>query len=658
MNLIIVESPTKAKTISKFLGKDYKIESSFGHVRDLPKSILGVDVEHSFKPKYVIPTKARKTVSSLKKLTNKSQQVILATDEDREGEAIAWHLAEALKLKKGNMERIAFHEITKSAIEKALKNPREINDSLVDAQQARRVLDRIVGYKLSPFLWKKVARRLSAGRVQSVAVRLIVERENEIKKFKSEEYWTVVAQLEAGGQKLKAGNLIEANLRKIGDKVLEKLDIKTKKEANKIVADLEKSSYKVAEIIRKETSRRPLPPFITSTLQQTAANRLGFSAKKTMFLAQQLYEAGHITYMRTDSVNLSAESTNASKKWLEDNLGKPYASDAPKQYKTKAKGAQEAHEAIRPTDVFAEPDKIKLSDAGQRKLYELIWRRFVASQMPPAKIAATVIDIDAGRYQLRVSGQQIVFDGFLKIWKQKLEEKELPSVKEGEVLDLKQVDANQHFTEPPPRYSEATLVKTLEELGIGRPSTYAPIISVIQDRNYVVKDSGRFQPTAVGGLVNKMLVKHFPRIVDVSFTADMEGDLDKIAAGKKKWNSVIQEFYKPFIKNLEEKYESVKKVKKPEPEKTGEKCEECGKEMVIRQGRFGRFAACSGFPDCKNTQKIGGDNKPVPKTTGIKCPECKEGEVVQRFARKTRRPFWGCSSFPKCNHISWEKPEK
>ena len=650
MNLIIVESPTKAKTISKFLGKDYKVESSFGHVRDLPKSVLGIDVEHNFEPKYVVPLKSKKTVSNLKALTKKSQQVILATDEDREGEAIAWHLAEALGLNKSNTERIVFHEITKGAIDNALKNPRSINGDLVDAQQARRVLDRIVGYKLSPFLWQKVARRLSAGRVQSVAVRLIVEREEEIRKFKPDEYWTIAAIL-------KAADLIEANLYKINDKVLKKLDIKSKEEADKIVVDLKKSVFKVGEIIKKETSRRPLPPFITSTLQQTAANRLGFSAKKTMFLAQQLYENGHITYMRTDSVNLSAESTIAAKEWLEESLGKQYASDAPRQYKTKSKGAQEAHEAIRPSNVAVEPDKIKLTDAGQKKLYDLIWRRFMASQMPPAKIATVAINILAGIYTLRATGQQIIFDGFLKIWKQKLEEKELPSVKKGEVLDLKEVEAKQHFTEPPPRYSEATLVKTLEELGIGRPSTYAPIISVIQDRNYVSKITGRFQPTPTGEVVNGLLVKHFEKIVDVNFTAEMENDLDKVADGRKEWQKVIGEFYNPFIKNLEEKYELVDRVKKPEPEKTDEVCEKCGKEMVIRQGRFGRFMACSGFPECKNTKKIGSDNKAVPTTTGIKCPECKDGEVVQRFARKTRRPFWGCSIYPECKHVSWEKPE-
>lgn len=673
MNLIIVESPTKAKTILKFLGKGYKVESSFGHVRDLPKSELGIDVDNDFQPRYVIPTKARKTVSKLKAEVKKSDKIVLATDEDREGEAIAWHLTQALGLnevKNIEISRIVFHEITKNAIDNALEKPREINKNLVDAQQARRALDRIVGYKLSPFLWKKIARRLSAGRVQSVAVRLIVEREEEIRKFKPEEYHSITAQLETqnsddGQVKSESKKIIEANLRSIDGKVLGKLDIKTKKEADKFVADLNNSLYKIVEIDKKETARRPRPPFITSTLQQAAANRLGFSAKKTMFLAQQLYENGYITYMRTDSSNLSAESVVSARKWLTENLGNNYAVKIPRKYKAKSKGAQEAHEAIRPTDPFKDLEKIKLSDSGRIKLYELIWRRFMASQMPDAKVATASVDIlaeqkssNAKKYILRATGQRIVFDGFLKIWKQKLEERELPELSKGDGLDLKKIDAEQHFTEPPPRYNEASLVKTLEKLGIGRPSTYAPIISVIQDRNYAVKDSGRFQPTQMGEIVNGMLVKNFPDIVDVNFTAEMEDDLDKVADGKKEWQKVIGAFYKPFIKNLNKRYETVEAVKKPEPEKTDEKCDKCGKEMVIRQGRFGRFVACSGFPDCKNTKKLDGDDskKPAPKSIGVKCPRCKEGEVVQRFARKTRRPFWGCSSFPKCRYITWEKP--
>lgn len=658
MQLVIVESPTKAKTISKFLGKEYKVESSFGHIRDLPKSTLGIDVEKNFEPKYIVPVKAKKVVKQLKEDLKESDTVILATDEDREGEAIAWHLAQALGLE--NFQRIVFHEITKSAIEKALANPRALNNNLVDAQQARRILDRLVGYKLSPFLWKKVARGLSAGRVQSVAVRLIVERENEIRSFKAEEYWTIDAEL------LKDSKNFEAHLTKISDQSLDKFGIKNKEEAEKITADLSKEKFSVLSVEQKEARKNPLPPFTTSTMQQEAAKRLGFSAKKTMLIAQHLYENGHITYMRTDSVNLSQESVSAAQKWLSGELGPNYALESPRAFKAKSKLVQEAHEAIRPTHADNTPEKIELTDTSEKKLYKLIWQRFLASQMPAARIALAAADIGAGKYILRANGQQITFDGYLKIWPQKLVEKELPALTKGEEVELKEVKPLQHFTEPPPRYSEATLIKTLEEFGIGRPSTYAPTISVIQTRNYVRKEIGKFFPTEIGELVNKVLTEHFPKIVDIDFTAKMEEELDHIAHGKEKWQEVIGEFYGPFAKNLAEKYEEVSKKELMPEEVTDEKCEKCGKPMVIKRGRFGKFMACSGFPDCKNTKAL---PKEPPKTIGMKCPKClaspdpaqrdEPGDVIERHVSKGRargKIFWGCSRYPKCDYASWTNP--
>jgi len=671
-SLIIVESPTKARTIARFLGKGYQLESSFGHVRDLPKSDLGVDVSNNFEPKYVIPLKARKVISKLKALAPKSDRVILATDEDREGEAIAWHLAQALglnpaglstaKAKRPKAERIVFHEITKKAVEQALENPREIDMDKVDAQQARRVLDRIVGYKLSPFLWKKITKKLSAGRVQSVAVRLIVDRENEIRNFKSQEYWTIIALLKSAAGEAETG-LIEAALIQIGDKVLDKLEITAKKQVDRIVADLEKARYQVVKMEQKETKRNPPPPFTTSTLQQAAAARLRFSARKTMFLAQQLYESGHITYMRTDSVNLAAEAVMAAKKWLEKNLGSNYAGQAPRYFKTKTKSAQEAHEAIRPTDVGATPEKLKLI-AEQKKLYQLIWQRFVACQMPQARISTTVVDILASNpqltvdYLLRASGQQLVFDGYLKIWPQQFGEKLLPKLKEKEKLALEAVKADQHFTEPPPRYTEASLVKALEQYGIGRPSTYAPIISVIQDRDYVRKEQGQFQPTTMGELVNKMLVEHFPVVVDVNFTAGLENDLDEIAAGRKEWQETVRLFYEPFAANLAKKYQEVskQKVEKPKQEMTKELCPQCSQPLVIRSSRYGRFLACSAFPKCHFTKKLGREEGNT-KSTGVKCSQCGAGELVERFTRRGHRRFWGCSHYPKCNYATWESPK-
>ncbi len=663
MRLVIVESPTKAKTIEKFLTKDYKVESSFGHVRDLPKSELGIDVVNNFEPRYVIPTKAKKVVNHLKELVKKSKQVILATDADREGEAIAWHLVQALdlnevkseKLKEKSIERIAFHEITKPAIEQALKDPRLIDMNMVDAQQGRRVLDRLVGYKLSPFLWKKVARGLSAGRVQSVALRLIAEREEKIKNFQPAEYWELLALLSG-----KTGDSFEAHLFKIGEETLSKLDIKDQKSIDKIAAELKNADYAVKNTETKEVYKNPFPPFITSTLQQEAAKRLGFSSKKTMLMAQRLYEKGLITYMRTDSVNLSQESLTAAKKWLTENLGEDYGRQAPRIFKTKSRLAQEAHEAIRPTNVFLAPESKKTDDS-EKKLYKLIWQRFMASQMPQAVFYSTQADIkalagQAKDYTFRANGNILKFDGFLKLWIQKWEEKELPPLKENEPLTLKELKPGQHFTEPPARYNEASLIKTLEEYGIGRPSTYAPIISVIQERHYVEKQERKFVPTEIGVLVNKVLVEHFPEIVDIGFTAKMEEKLDNIAEGQAKWQAVIKEFYQPFAKNLEEKYKEVSKKEIMPEEITKENCEKCGAPMVIKYGRFGKFMACSDFPKCKTTKQL---PRETPKSIGLKCPKCSEGDVVERRVSRGRargKIFWGCSRYPKCDYASWTNP--
>lgn len=666
MNLVIVESPTKARTINKFLGPAYKVESSYGHIRDLPKSKLGIDIERNFEPQYIIPVKARKTVNQLKKEASKSDSVILAVDEDREGEAIAWHLVQALgskNLKLPEVKRIVFHEITESAIKEALKNPRNINMNLVDAQQARRVLDRLVGYKLSPFLWAKVMRRLSAGRVQSVALRLIVEREEEIKNFKTAEYWTIAAFLEKETitkNKTKKQDVFEANLWKIDGTAIAKLGIKSKEEADDIATALKKCQYKVLRIDKKEIKRNPLPPFTTSTLQQEASRRLRFPVKHTMRLAQSIYENGLITYMRTDSVNLSHESVNAAKQWIEKNLGAVYAIQALRFFKTKSRLAQEAHEAIRPTNSSLTPEKFKAKFKDESRLYELIWQRFIASQLPQAIFDSTSVEIEAqsksnGKtYGFRASGSTLRFDGFLRIWQTQFEEKELPDLEQRENLKLNKIVPSQHFTEPPPRYNEASLIKVLEEYGIGRPSTYAPIISIIQERNYVTKNHDRrFEPTEVGTAVNKILVEHFPKIVDIQFTAKMEEELDEVAIGKTAWQKVIKEFYDPFAENLETKYSQVEK-QKPIEEATNEKCEKCGRPLVIKYGRFGKFLACSGFPECKNAKPL---KVAIQDQNGqeFKCPKCKEGSVIRRKTKKGRF-FYGCSRYPECDYASWNNP--
>jgi len=648
-SLVIVESPTKGRTIEKFLGKDYKVLASFGHVRDLPKRELGVDVENDFEPKYVIPPKAKKVVSELKKEMTKADNVILATDEDREGESIAWHLQESLKLK--NPQRIVFHEITKTAIDQALKSPRHIDMNLVDAQQARRILDRIVGYKLSPFLWKKIVKGLSAGRVQSVAVRLIVEKEREIEKFIPVEYWSIEALLKKQDAKNDdQTNEFIAYLIKKNEKAIDKLEIKNKTEADKILQDLNGANYVVELIEKKETKKYPIPPFTTSTLQQAAWQRYKFSAKMTMSLAQRLYEEGNITYHRTDSLNLSEVSLISAKKFISEKYGQNYWAGNLIKYKTKNASAQEAHEAIRPTYTEKTPESLKGIDARQLKLYTLIWQRFVASQMAPAIFDSVSADIQADDYTFRANGQTLKFDGFLKVYPTKFEETLLPDLEKNDNLNLLKLDSLQHFTEPPARYTEASLIKTLEKHGIGRPSTYAPIISTIQDRNYVSKnEQKRFFPSEMGIIVNDVLVKNFPEVVDIDFTAKMEKELDKVAEGKNNWKKACRDFYNPFAKNLENKYKEVKKENLTE--ETDKICPKCGSPIIERMGRFGKFYACSKFPECKYTESIENKNKDL----GIKCPKCKEGDII---ARKTKRGkiFYGCNRFPKCDFALWDKP--
>ena len=660
MDLIIVESPTKAKTISQFLGKNFIVKSCNGHVRDLPKSKTGVDVEHNFEPQYVIPTKKRKLVNELKKIAKTADNVYFASDEDREGEAIAWHLQQILETvkKEGQKNyRISFHEITEEAVKKALENPRQVNLDLVNAQQARRVLDRLVGYGLSPLLWKKIFKGLSAGRVQSPTVKLIMDREKEIKKFKPEEYWTINALLED------ENNPLEAKLRQENDHVFTKFDINSSEKSEQICEDLKKAKYKIINLGAREINKSPLPPFSTSSLQQEANTKLGFSVKQTMFIAQKLYEgiklgdkkiAGLITYLRTDSLNLSEEFLKENQKMITKKYGPEYLEI--RHYKTKSKASQEAHEAIRPTSIFREPEEVKpYLDEKQYKLYSLIWKRALASQMSKAILISTSLDISASKYQLRAKGLKIKFPGWLKIYPERQKETSLPDFNIGQELKLIKIDPQQHFTEPPPRYNEASLVKKLEEIGIGRPSTYAPTISTIQARNYVIKEQRKFYPTETGQLVNELLEEHFPQIVDYNFTAEMENNLDDIAQQKKKYAIVLDNFYKPFKKNLMEKEEQI--TKKFTDEKTEEKCPKCGEELIIKTGRFGKFFACSGFPKCRFTKNLGGENKNQTngEEIGVKCPKCKDGAIVKKRTRKGKF-FFGCSAWPKCDFALWDEP--
>lgn len=615
-----------------------------GHIKDLPKSTLGVDVEKAFEPLYEPIAKKEEAVNKIKSKAKKAERVFIATDPDREGEAIASHVAEVLG--KSKTSRIVFHEITKEAVEEALKNPREVNADLVDAQVARRVLDRLVGYKLSPLLWKKVRRGLSAGRVQSVAVRLIVEREREIEKFKTQEYWEILCLVSKKDTKEE----FQIRLVKISEKSAK---VENETQAKEIVSKLNKAAYKVSSVKMREVKKSPYAPFTTSTMTQAGARIFGWSAKKTMSLAQQLYEEGLITYHRTDSIVSAGSALQRVRDYINQKYGKSYLPDYPRLYKTKSKVAQEAHEAIRPTDINS---KFQLKNTrfakDEETLYLLIWKRFVASQMQEAMYDETVIDVSAGEHLLRASGQVIKFDGWKKVIPSKLDELgqvTLPQVKAGEGLDLVKVDPQQKFTEPPARYNEASLIKTLEKLGIGRPSTYAPIISTIQVRNYVEKDEGKFIPTPVGVAVVDFLIKNFPDIFEYAFTAEMEDDLDKIADGKSKWRDSIKKFWNPFNTKLIDVTKHSERVKIA-VEKLGRKCPTCKEgELVVRIGRFGKFISCSRFPDCKHTEKF------VEKV-GMKCPKCAKGDVIVKKTRRGKR-FFGCSRYPKCDFASWRKPE-
>ena len=647
--LVIVESPAKAKTINKFLGKGFKVKASMGHVIDLPKSQLGVDVENNFKPKYITIRGKGKTLSKLKKAAKKSKEVLLATDPDREGEAISWHLSRALKLNDDKNHRIAFNEITEDAVQNALSNPRTLNKDLVDAQQARRVLDRLVGYKLSPLLWKKVRKGLSAGRVQSVAVKIICDREAEIDKFDPEEYWSLTANLKKDKEK------IEADLHRIKG---EKFRIGSEEEVSEIVNEIKDEDFVVDKVKERKRKRNPKPPFTTSTLQQRASSLLGFTAKKTMYLAQQLYEGinigkdtvGLISYIRTDSTRISKEAKNNANKYIGDEFGDKYQLNKDKKYKTDD-SAQDAHEAIRPTSVFRDPKKMKKHlNRDQFRLYKIIWERFVASQMTSAVYKTLTVNITASQdYMFRVSGSKILFPGFLRVLSHSNKKDDiLPEFNEGEKLKLKDLDPEQHFTKPPSRYTEASLVKALEEKGIGRPSTYAPTMSTIISRGYVEKESKSLKPTDLGKTVTELLSEYFPEVTNLEFTAQLEQRLDQVEEGGENWKELLSDFYFPFKERLDDAHENMEKVNVLE--ETDEICDECGRPMVVKYGRYGKFLACTGYPECKNT-------KPFLVKTGINCPECKDGEIVERKSKKGKK-FYGCSNYPDCDFVLWNKPVK
>lgn len=701
MNLVIVESPAKARTIGRFLGKEYRVVSSYGHVRDLPKKETGVDVERGFRPKYVVPPKAKAVVSKLKKDAKTAAGIYFATDEDREGEAIAWHLQELIGAPPDKVRRITFDEITERAIRDAIAHPRAIDLRLVDAQQARRILDRLVGYELSPFLWKKVRRGLSAGRVQSVSVRLIVDRERAIEQFVPEEYWTIEADLDG------THGRFTATLRTRDGDVLEKLAIGKKEDAEDIVRKARPGPWTVTKVEEKVVHRSPSPPFTTSTLQQAANNQLGFSASRTMRAAQRLYEGvdlgtegptALITYMRTDSVNLSDEAVTALREVIQNEHGREYLPQAARRFVTKSKGAQEAHEAIRPTDARRSPDRVKgYLERDQARLYELIWRQAVASQMTDAAFRAMTVDVSANRYGFRATGSRIEFLGYLKVaGNRALKETLLPPLQRGETLKLESLRPLQHSTQPPPRYSEASLVHALEEHGIGRPSTYAPTIETIQERGYVVKgEDRRFRPTDVGRVVTWILVEHFPDIVDVQFTARMESNLDAIAQGEQQLVPVLSAFYEPFHKNLEQKTASLTK-RELTTKQTGLTCPQCGKPVVERLGKSGRFLGCTGYPECTYTAPLSDEEKEannyaegktclecgspmavkhsrfgvflgcssypkckhtqrIEQGTGVTCPSCNQGEIVARRSKRGRT-FYGCNKYPKCTQTFWGKP--
>lgn len=676
-NLVIVESPAKAKTISKFLGRSYQIKASMGHVIDLPRSQFGINVEKDFQPKYITIRGKGKIIKDLKDAVKKVERVFLATDPDREGEAISWHLTQALNLDPSAPCRIEFNEITKKAVVESIKHPRAIDYNRVNAQQARRVLDRLVGYKLSPLLWSKVKRGLSAGRVQSVAVRLVCDREKEIEDFQKEEYWTITGTFRAEARRAKARHTEEGHVDKrqpkeeqITDFPAKLIRIKGKKavipdekSARKLEEEIKaEKSYVVSAVKKRERLRYPAPPFITSTLQQEASRKLGFSARKTMSVAQQLYEgleigkegsAGLITYMRTDSLRVSAEAQKEAGEVIGTLFGREFLPASPPVYKTKVAGAQEAHEAIRPTSVIRRPESVKpYLSRDQFRLYELVWNRFLASQMRPAVLELLSIEITGGRFLFRASGSRVKFPGFLVLYQEgvdeekKEEELALPEVAKEAVLSLLKVKTEQHFTQPPPRYTEAMLVRALEEKGIGRPSTYAPIMDTILRRHYVVLEKKRFLPTELGRVVVDLLKEYFTEIIDPDFTAGMEEKLDLVAEGGTDWVEVIKEFYRPFAADLTKAEQTIERVKL-EDEVSEVKCELCGRRMVYKTGRYGRFLACPGYPECRNV-------KSILIEVGVPCPLC-GGKVVERRTKKGRK-FFGCNNYPKCTFISWYRP--
>ncbi|AOC91025.1 type I DNA topoisomerase [Bacillus sp. L381] len=651
--LVIVESPAKAKTIERYLGKKYKVKASMGHVRDLPKSQMGVDIEQNFEPKYITIRGKGPVLKELKTAAKKAKKVYLAADPDREGEAIAWHLAHSLDLDLSSDCRVVFNEITKDAIKESFKHPRMINMDLVDAQQARRILDRLVGYKISPILWKKVKKGLSAGRVQSVALRLIIDREKEINDFKPEEYWTITGSFLKGKETFEAGFF---------GKNGKKLPLKSEEDVKAVLAELKGNKYTVDKVTKKERKRNPALPFTTSTLQQEAARKLNFRAKKTMMIAQQLYEGidlgkegtvGLITYMRTDSTRISNTAVEEASAFIDQAYGKEYLAGKRKAPK-KNENAQDAHEAIRPTSVLRKPAELKaVLGRDQLRLYKLIWERFVASQMAPAVLDTMSVDLSNNGLTFRANGSKVKFAGFMKVYVEgkddQLEEKDrmLPDLKEGDTVLSKDIEPEQHFTQPPPRYTEARLVKTLEELGIGRPSTYAPTLDTIQRRGYVALDNKRFVPTELGQIVLDLIMEFFPEIINVEFTAKMERDLDHVEDGETEWVQIIDSFYTDFEKRVKKAEAEMKEVE-IEPEYADEDCELCGSRMVYKMGRYGKFMACSNFPDCRNT-------KPIVKQIGVKCPKCHEGNIVERKSKK-KRVFYGCDRYPECDFVSWDKP--
>lgn len=648
--LVIVESPAKAKTIGKYLGKNYSVEASMGHVRDLPKSQLGVDVDNNFEPKYISIRGKGELLNKLRKEAKKADKVYLATDPDREGEAISWHLANILKLDGKEKIRIEFNEITKDAVKNSLKLARPLDENLIDAQQARRILDRLVGYQISPILWRNVKWGLSAGRVQSAALKIICDREEEILSFKPEEYWTIEADL------LKAKAKVTARLTLIAGK---KAKIGNEQDAQAIKTELEAGTFKVSKVVRSEKKRNPLPPFTTSTLQQDASKKLNFQTRRTMSVAQQLYEGidikkmgsvGLITYMRTDSVRISPDAQKEALNYINETYGKEYAPAKPRAYRGK-KNIQDAHEAIRPANVSLDPESIRDSlRPEQYKLYKLIWQRFLASQMESAVFDTITAIFENGKYTLRATGSKMKFDGFMKLYEYKDDKEEntaIPDLTEGESLKNGGVRADQHFTQPPARFTEASFVKTLEELGIGRPSTYAPTISTLLARDYIEREKKNLLPTELGKIVNQIMTEYFKNIVDVEFTANMEERLDSIEEGKEGWRKIVGDYYGPLKKDIDHAEQDVEKVT-IEDEVTDELCPTCGKNLVVKRGRYGKFLACPDYPECKFT-------KPIVEKLDVKCPKCKEGDVVGKKSRKGNK-FFGCSRYPDCDYVSWYEP--